>query len=252
MWLNLLYYSMKEKEILQRLFGLSEKEAVVYLKLLELGEASIQRISEVTGINRFTLYDILEYLIKKGLAGVTIKEKIKHFYVIEPKELLKRIKKTEKDFSSIVPQLEKKKAVIGKRPKLMLFEGKKGIDSVNEDVLKSKEILAYGSFDIPNKMLKWQTVDFLKKRLKLGIKWRGITDSSIKKAYFYKDPAYKKLTKLKIDDSLKKMSTWTYIYDDKIAILSFKKENFVGIIIKDEAISMTHHIIFEKLWKQKI
>lgn len=241
---------MEEKEILQKLFVLSEKEAIVYLKLLELGEAPIQRISEVTGINRFSLYDVLAYLIRKGLAGTITKERVKNFYVIEPKELLKRIKETEKEFSSIIPEMEKRKAIVGKRPKLMLFEGKKGIDSVNEDVLKSKEILAYGSFEIPSKMLKWQTIDFLKKRIKLGIKWRGITDSSIKKQYLYKYPKYEKLTELRIDNVLKDLPTWNYIYDNKIAILSFKKENFIGIIIEDEEVSDSHRIVFEKLWGQ--
>ena len=241
---------MEEKEILQKLFGLSEKEAVVYLKLLELGEAPIQRISEATGINRFTLYDVLKYLIKKELAGVTIKEKVKHFYVIEPTELLKRIKQAEREFSSIVPELEKRKSTIGIKPKIMLFEGKKGIDAVNTDVLEGKEILAYGSFETASKMLKWQTIDFIKKRLKLGIKWRGITDSSIKKAYFYKDPKYKKLTELRIDNSLKEMQTWNYIYNNKVAIPSFKKENFVGIIIEDEAVSDSYRIVFEKIWNQ--
>lgn len=244
------YCSMEEKEILQKLFGLSEKEAVVYLKLLELGEATIRRISETTGINRFTLYDVLKYLIEKELAGMIIKEKVKQFYVIEPKELLRRIKEAEKKFSSIVSELEKRKAIVGVKPKIMLFEGKKGIDAVNEDVLKSREIFAYGSFEVVSKTLKWQAIDFVKKRLKLGIKWKGVTDSSIKKTYFYKDPKYKKLTELRIDDSLKDMQTWNYIYNNKIAILSFKKENFVGIIIEDEAVSNSYRIVFEKLWNQ--
>lgn len=46
------------------------------------------------------------------------------------------------------------------------------------------------------------------------------------------------------------METWNYIYDNKVAILSFKKENFVGIIIEDEAIKKAQKIIFEKLWNQ--
>ncbi len=241
---------MEEKEILQKLFGLSEKEAIVYLKLLELGEAPIQKISETSGINRFTLYDVLGYLIKKELAGVTIKEKVKHFYVIEPTELLKRVKESEKEFSSVVSELEKRKAIVGKRPEIKLFEGKKGIDIVNNNVLKeAKEILAYGSFEIVNKILKYQSIDFMKQRIKHKIKWKGISDSSFKKHPLYKIPKYKELTKLKIDDSLKNVLTWTYIYGDKVAILSFDKENFIGIIIENEAFNKTQRLIFDKLWK---
>jgi len=238
------------QEQLQKLFNLSEKEALVYLKLLELGEATIQRISEVTGINRLSLYDLFESLIKKGVAGSTVKEKVKHFYVIEPKKLLNRLKEAEKEFSSILPQLEKRKESIGLKPKVLFFEGIKGIDVVNEDVLKSKEIMAYGSFDIPNRMLEWQTIDFLKKRLRLGIKWKGVTDIAITKQDFYKKQEYQKLTEVKIDDSLKEMPVWIYIYNNKVAILSFKKESFNAIIIEDEAVNQAQRIIFEKLWKQ--
>jgi len=241
---------MKEKEVLQKAFNLSEKESICYLKLLELGESSVQRISKETGINRITLYDILNALIKKGIAGTIIKEKVKHFYSVEPKELLSRLKEDEKEFSSIVPELERKKAVLGEKPQILLFEGKKGIDTVNNDVLKTKEIRAYGSFEIPKKMLEWQTINFLKKRLDLEIKWKGVTDSSIKANPLYMSEKYRRLTELKIDDSLKDIGTWTYIYNNKVAVLSFNKENFVGIIIEDEALNKTQRLIFDKLWKQ--
>jgi sugar-specific transcriptional regulator TrmB len=241
---------MKEETVLKELFALSDKEAITYIRLLELGQATTRRLSEVTHITRTTIYDVLSNLIKKGLAGQTRIEGVRYYYAVEPEKLLQFIKEKEREFISILPSLKSKMGIIGKRPEIKLFEGKKGIDAVNEDVLKSKEILAYGSFKILNEMLRWQVIDFIKKRIKLGIKWRGITDSSIKKQYFYKDPKYQKLTKLKIDDSLKDMETWNYIYNNKIAILSFKKENFVGIIIEDEAVSNSYRIIFERLWNQ--
>ena len=143
---------------------------------------------------------------------------------------LKRVKESEKEFSFVVSELEKRRAIIGKKPNLILFEGKKGIDAVNEDVLReAKEILAYGSSELIT-ILEWQSLDFLKKRLKLGIRWMGITDSRIKQQSFYKDQKYQKLTKLRIDDSLKEMPTWTYIYSNKVAILSFKTESFMRAV----------------------
>jgi len=40
--------------------GLNEKEARVYLALLELGESNIQGLSAKSSVKRTTVYDILE------------------------------------------------------------------------------------------------------------------------------------------------------------------------------------------------
>ncbi|MDO8740539.1 MAG: helix-turn-helix domain-containing protein [Candidatus Woesearchaeota archaeon] len=238
------------EEIFKEL-GLSDKEIKAYLKLLELGQATTQRLSEVTAINRITLYDILRYLIEKGFVGYTIIDKVKYFYATPPRNVLNMLKEKERKFVSILPELESKMEIIGKRPTFQLFEGKEGINTVNEDVLREKnEILAYGSSQIINKIIKYQAIDFMKKRIKNKIKWKGISDSGFKEHIFFEKPEYKKITVLKVDDSFKNIGTWNYIYNNKIAILSFNKENFVGIIIEDETINKTAKLIFEKLWKQ--
>ena len=238
---------MEEK--LKEIFGLTDKEAIVYVKLLETGQATTKRLSEITGIARTTLYDVLKSLMAKGMAGEIEIDKVKYFYAVSPEVLLKKLREKQKAFSEILPELKKREKIIGKKPQLRVFEGRKGIDIIHEDVLKAKQIIAFGSFKILSKIAKWQTINFLKRRLSRRIKWKGVTDSSIKKAYFYNDPKYRKLTRLRIDDSLAEMPTWNYIYSNKVAILSVKKENFIGIIIEDEAINKSYKIIFEKIWK---
>jgi len=241
---------MEEEFALKEIFNLSNKESVIYIKLLELKQTTIRRLSEVTNITRTTIYDIISNLIKKGFVGQTKIEKVKQYYAVEPERLLQLIKEKEREFTLIIPSLKSKRGIIGKKPEIKLFEGKRGIDIIHEDILHTKNILAYGSFKMMEKMIKWQTIDFIKKRLKLKIKWKGITDSSIKKAYFYKDQKYQKLTELKIDENFAKTETWNYIYENKIAILSFKKETFIGIIIEDNAINKANKIIFNKMWNQ--
>lgn len=49
--------------------GLQEKEATVYLALLEVEHDSVLDLAEKTGINRTTIYPVLEDLIKKGLVS---------------------------------------------------------------------------------------------------------------------------------------------------------------------------------------
>jgi len=50
-------------------FGLNKKQAKVYLAVLELGSATVNIISNKSGIARSSCYDILNSLIKKGIAS---------------------------------------------------------------------------------------------------------------------------------------------------------------------------------------
>ena len=49
--------------------GLSEKEAKIYLALLQVDSALISDLAEKTKINRTTVYPVLESLAKKGLVS---------------------------------------------------------------------------------------------------------------------------------------------------------------------------------------
>ena len=120
--------------VLQEL-GLTDKEINTYLKLIELGKTSVQRLSEITGINRVTLYSILESLIKKGMAGSTIIESSKHFYTIDPDKILEQLEERKKRFKEIIPILKEKIQTIGLKPEVQFYEGVKGIIAVESDVL---------------------------------------------------------------------------------------------------------------------
>src|SRR3989338_10061299 len=93
-------------------FGFSEKEADVYVALLELGKGTVTKISLQAGINRTTGYDILGSLVNKKLVSVSGKEP-KQEYAAEPPravtEYLKRqIAQTEeriKRAEGIIPEL---------------------------------------------------------------------------------------------------------------------------------------------------
>jgi len=58
--------------------GLSDKEALVYLSLLELGGAFPSKIAEYSGLNRSTVYMVLLNLSVRGLVN-EIEKKNKFF-----------------------------------------------------------------------------------------------------------------------------------------------------------------------------
>lgn len=240
---------MDIKSVLEEL-GLTDKEINAYLKLIELGKTSVQRLSEVTGINRVTLYSILESLIKKGMAGNTIIGSSKHFYAIDPDKILEQLEEKKKRFKEIIPVLKEKIETLGLKPEVQFYEGMGGIIAVESDVLNTKkEFFAYGSFEIYNKILKYSGISFRKKRIAKRLEVTAITDSSATHHELFGKNKYEKYSKLIILESLKDMPSWTYIYNNKVAIISFEKENPNIIVIDSKPVYEKEKMVFNFLWK---
>ena len=75
--------------------GLSEKEAAVYLALLELGSDTVQHIAKKSAVNRATTYVILDSLKKKGVVSTVEKGTKTHFQAESPESLRKLIRLQE-------------------------------------------------------------------------------------------------------------------------------------------------------------
>ena len=69
--------------------GLSDKEAHVYLSLLEHGTSSVRSLAASTKLNRGTTYDILKKLREVGLASFFHKNTKQHFVAEDPEKILK-------------------------------------------------------------------------------------------------------------------------------------------------------------------
>ena len=76
---------MDPKELTR--IGFTIGEAKVYLALLRLGSTTTGPLATEAGVSSSKVYKILARLEKKGLAGHTIKSKVKHFQAIDPRRL---------------------------------------------------------------------------------------------------------------------------------------------------------------------
>ncbi len=94
-------------------FGLSTKEADVYIAALQLGFASVQELAQKALINRTTAYTQIKSLIARGLIKV-IEKYGKLYYVAEGPEYLRRLQEQQEQeiarrkltLESIMPELE--------------------------------------------------------------------------------------------------------------------------------------------------
>ncbi|MCX6745118.1 MAG: hypothetical protein NTX82_06360, partial [Candidatus Parcubacteria bacterium] len=113
--------------------GLTEKEAKVYVGVLELGEATAQEVAQKTGLNRATIYVTLESLLEQHLVNRVDKQKKTLFCIEHPLQILDLLQKEKHDVEirinlakELMPELEMLEKVTGESAKVRFFEGKEG------------------------------------------------------------------------------------------------------------------------------
>src|SRR3989338_8776664 len=87
--------------------GLTRGEIAVYTTLLKLGETTTGKIVEEAQISSGKIYEILEKLIKKGLASYIVKEKTKYFSAASPNRILDYVHEREEDLKKKEEELKK-------------------------------------------------------------------------------------------------------------------------------------------------
>ncbi len=106
--------------------GLTQKEALVYLALLETGEATAYRIAERSSVKHPTAYVVLEELRKKGLVLKIPRAKRQLFVAKSPEEFIVEQEEKIRDVRRMLPELLARIADDTKA-RVLYFEGKKGI-----------------------------------------------------------------------------------------------------------------------------
>lgn len=86
-------------------FWFTEKQAKIYLICLELGMAPASSIARRSWANRITTYSALKDMCKRWVAYELIKNEIRYYTVISPKELVASEKKKYDKINGVLPDL---------------------------------------------------------------------------------------------------------------------------------------------------
>src|SRR3989344_665551 len=135
--------------------GLTKGEITVYLTLLKIGETTTGKIIEEAQISSGKIYEILDKLIKKGLASYIIKDKTKYFNSASPNRILdyirekeKQLNQKEQEFFKELPSLLAIEKIGKKEYEINLFKGFKGFQTAIFEALQEltpkDEVLAMG------------------------------------------------------------------------------------------------------------
>lgn len=162
--------------------GLSPNEAKVYETLLKTGEASVQTISNKSGVHRRNVYDSLSKLNEKGLVSEVFIKNEKNFIAINPSRLLGLLKEKEEKLSRVLPEMSQSFSSKEEKEEAYLYKGIEGVKNYLSDILKTKETVYFiGAKAIwLDPRLENFLPHFQRERKKLKIKFKHIFDYDIK------------------------------------------------------------------------
>lgn len=230
--------------------GLSEREAKVYLALLELGETNINRLAKKSKVKRTTVYLIMDSLKEKALVSHIKKGNKTFFYAEDPRNLERRIEEKRKAIEKAMPELLSFTNLIDKKPEIRYFEGKEGIKEVYLDTLKypEQEILAWFSEAFIDFDKEFFDEIYIPKRVKNKIFARVILpDNEITRNFKEIDEKALRKTKLIAQKKFDIRVEISLYGKNKIAIMSYEEE--IALIIESNKIFEALKCIFEFMWE---
>jgi sugar-specific transcriptional regulator TrmB len=239
------------KELLMEI-GLTEKEAEVYLVLLEIGSSPVNRIHEKTGIQRRNIYDLLNNLIKKGIVTCITENKKTYFQAKNPEKLLgyieeqkQRLDQKKEKLAGGMEQLKKKFASLKSEQEAEIYRGIEGVKTILLDCLDTKEVLFIGATGLVEEKLPYFWPQYNKKRIKNKVMWKLLLNyearnKPITRSKFYN---FKLLPKELSGPNV------IYIYGDKIANVLWVDPP-ISFVITDKRVAQSYRGYFNFLWSK--
>jgi len=240
------------KELQQ--YGLTDKEAEVYLALLELGSSSILQLSSKTKINRTTLYYTIENLLLKRFLSQS-KQGKQTVYVAEHPETIKQLFKEKlKKFDTLLPELVTLMNKDAIKPVLKYYEGIEGVKEVYRASIQAQE----------DEIKAFTGIESLQVRDKALILF-------IQKEYIPGRKKHNKLAKLVLPDNelgvqmhkrdkqefresrLLPASTYNFeceimCYDNVVSMISYHTHEVFAVSIESQTIANTMKMIWKLAW----
>lgn len=237
--------------------GLTDKQAIVYSALLELGEAKMTHIARHAKLKRPTVYLVIEELIQLSLVSMIEKGKKKIYSAVHPNRITEILKSREKQFEELLPNLVARYGSVRGKPKVQMLEGIAGVRQAYQEAFAllangKQEGLWMGNIGIlvehfPEVMREYNVLMNTVKRYRIreinfggeaSKQWVAKMNTKPKPSHGIKY----------VDDAGIAGSTDQLIVGNKVIQFSTREELFT-LIIESEELAKTQRFLFEQIWK---
>lgn len=240
-------------ELFER-FGLNHKETTAFLELLRLGTTPVSQWAKHAGINRSSMYVVLERLVKAGLATTFSHQNIQHVQAVPLPELTALLNDKE-DFitetrnllEKNLPELQKLIKTHTITPKVCFYEGKQRVEIMYEEVLKEP---SFRAFFHPQRVKTMMPKYFHK--IPQTLKARGGSAQELlvrcQEAEEYQNLYQSAKHQIILLPKQITFSSDTIITKEKIFLIGYGQEDVVGTEIWNEELAQTQTTLFDLLW----
>ena len=239
--------------------GLSEKEAMAYLALLELELATAAEIAKHSGLNRSSTYVVIESLKKKGFAGTSKDLKIHKFFAISPDSLAESARANARESSAtlesverVVPELKALHKGAKSKPVVKVYDGKEGFVNALFSTLESKEkVMRYHAYaaELINMVTLEGLVMYGHRRIQTKLKAYSIMPDT-KESMELVNTAPKYFKAALIPKSNYHLISHFAVWDDKTAYAFCSDSNIVTIVIESREIAHNMKNLFDMAFEK--
>ncbi len=231
-----------EQELIN--YGLSEKEAKLYLLCLRTGETTANRLIELSKLPRGTAYDILEKLKGRGLINSILKQKTTYFSANDPEVLVKELEEKKTNVQRVIPKLRKLSKTISKPIEINVFEGLSGVRLILDEIINdSKEVIVVGNEQDARNVILHHPENFRHKRMENNVKIKNLLEDS-KTARSLKND---KLSEVRFLKSLIDFKDVWILYNDT-TVHMVMNDPITTIKIVSEKLTNSQRILFNEIW----
>ncbi len=240
-------------ELFARL-GLSEKETTAFLELIRLGAKPISVWARHAGVNRSSMYVVLERLAKLGLVTTFIHKGVRHVHAIPVAELSVILNEKEEVISNTrallkksLPQLQSLEKSYGITPKVRFYEGIHRVEMMYDEVLKED---SFKAFFHPGRVKAIMPEYFYK--IPETLRRRGGKAQELlvrcREAEEYINSYRTDRHRIALLPKEIAFSSDTIITKQKIYLVGYGAKDVVGTEIWNEELAQTQSVIFDLVW----
>lgn len=235
-------------------FGLDDKEAKVYLAILELGQSTITPIAERSGVKRTSIYYFIDHLVELGLVSKLEQEGKTTYTAESPERLLDYEKSRLELVREAIPFLMSSYNQLPGKPRISYFEGTEQVKNIiREETRCEKEALYIWPGREVMEMVgggKFM-IEIDNARINKGVSLKTIRFKSKDLPYETSASGLEYLRELRwAPEEYNHLKTGIGIYDTgKVGIFSSKGESY-GIMIESQELYETMKVFHTLLWNQ--
>lgn len=236
-------------------FGLSGKDAQVYMTTLELWQAPTSTIARYAGYKRISTYVILEDLVRRGVIRCIRKNKIKTYSVVELNQIVSQEKSRIQYLETLLPSFTNMAEGLRGKPKTQIFEWLEAIKEAYNDLLLNKEAIYsfLGAHAADHRLANRLNKEFLPQRLQKQIVANVLICQTEGNKEKYNPHQQSKTKKQKLLTNIKTLKEKKFslgseinIYGtDKVAVMLFNIKEMSAIMIQSKQLHETMKTIFD-------